>query len=56
MEAYAASAKAKAIACSSTEIRFRCDKKDRSSDGKAGVRRANNRRGQAARVRIINRR
>ena len=34
--AYATSAKAKAIACLSTEIRFRCGKTDRS-DGEANA-------------------
>jgi len=35
-EVYAMSAKAKAIACLSTEIRFRCGKTDRS-DGEANA-------------------
>src|SRR5271167_3652834 len=33
-ELCAANAKARAIDCSSTEIKFRCDKKDRRSDGR----------------------
>ena len=39
-EHYATSAKARAIDCSSTEIKSRCDEKDRRSDGKASVRRS----------------
>jgi len=37
-ELYATSAKARAIDCSSMEIRYQCGKRDRRSDGKASAR------------------